>query len=597
MFTKVGRRLRAFVAQFWEISFGPIFDFIADRLGDALSIMLGKILARRSPGPVEQLFARLIAPDNPRLANELAEALQEINPVVAFFMSFFIAHQAVGQLIQARLTGAMERISHEELEENPVRPPPVEAIVASFLRRYISDDQAEQLLRRHGIAPGSLQYLAIAMKDRLAIGTMADLARRGVISYGQYERYAIESGWSPEEARMVFESTRRLLTAAELVVAVRRGGMPIEEARERARQIGIEPDDFDAIMAGARAIPTPDQLLSLWLRGELDDLSLSIKLKEHGYTDDDIDRLKSLAYFIPPPSDLIRMAVREVFTPEVVERFGQMQDFPEAFKEWAAKQGISEFWAKAYWAAHWDLPSITQGFEMFHREVITREELELLLRALDVMPFWREKLLQISYNPITRVDILRMYQLGVIDRDEVERRYRHLGYSPEDARLLADYTVRLAAEREKDLSRSDIEELLEKGAISRDQAKGLLLRSGYTEEIAELILARAELRIANRELADEVEILKTEFLEGNITLQDVAARLSSLGVMGTMVDTILAQLERERRKRRRSLTVAQIERAYKKGLLGPGEARERLRIAGYTDRDIDILLQLWAGGD
>jgi hypothetical protein len=36
MFSKVGKRLRAFVKDFWNISFGPIFDFIADRLMDAV---------------------------------------------------------------------------------------------------------------------------------------------------------------------------------------------------------------------------------------------------------------------------------------------------------------------------------------------------------------------------------------------------------------------------------------------------------------------------------------------------------------------------------------------------------------------------------
>jgi hypothetical protein len=335
------------------------------------------------------------------------------------------------------------------------------------------------------------------------------------------------------------------------------------------------------------------EYIAAWLRGVIDDQYLDRQFAAMGISDKDRQILKELAYFIPPPSDLIRMAVREVFTPEIAERFGQFQDFPEAFREWAAKQGISEFWAKAYWAAHWDLPSITQGFEMFHREVITREELELLLRAQDVMPFWREKLLQISYNPVTRIDILRMYQLGVIDRDEVERRFRHLGYSPEDARVLAEYTVRLAAQREKDLSRQDMEELLAAGVITEEQAKEFLRRAGYSEEIANLVLERTKLKIAQREMEDEIEAIKTRYLNGEITIQDVAAEMQKLGATGLQVDRVMAELERARRKMRRALSPAQVERAFKRGLLTSDEARQRLRALGYPDRDVDILMELW----
>jgi hypothetical protein len=121
------------------------------------------------------------------------------------------------------------------------------------------------------------------------------------------------------------------------------------------------------------------------------------------------------------------------------------------------------------------------------------------------------------------------------------------------------------------------------------------LRSGYTEEIANLILERIKLKLAQKEMGDEIEILKTRFLSGEISLQDVASELQRLGAAGTMVDTIMAQLERERRKQRRNLTVGQVERAYKRGLLSPDETRQRLSALGYNETDIRILLELWAG--
>ena len=82
------------------------------------------------------------------------------------------------------------------------------------------------------------------------------------------------------------------------------------------------------------------------------------------------------------------------------------------------------------------LPSIGQGFEMLHRRVIEDADLDLLLRALDVMPFWREKLKDISYNPLTRVDVRRMHRIGVLEEEGVFNAYLDVGYNEENAQLM-----------------------------------------------------------------------------------------------------------------------------------------------------------------
>ncbi|GAH07016.1 unnamed protein product, partial [marine sediment metagenome] len=74
------------------------------------------------------------------------------------------------------------------------------------------------------------------------------------------------------------------------------------------------------------------------------------------------------------------------------------EDYPKPLETWAAKKGLSKEWSQRYWAAHWSLPSASQGFEMLHRGIINQSDLNMLLRALDVMPFWREKLTGIAYR-------------------------------------------------------------------------------------------------------------------------------------------------------------------------------------------------------
>jgi hypothetical protein len=593
MFSKVGKRLRAFLKDFWDVSLGPIFDFIADRFMDAVEAW-GDSKATR--GLLDGLKRSLRVGGSlisPRAYEEFDEAVREMNPIIALISSLFVVPSVIISTINARMSAAFKIIEQQENIENRPTPPPVDLWLRAWNRHLVDDLEAVEQLRRYGFSDFLMEPLRQSIKEKLTLGDIADAVRRGLLDYNEGAEYAQRAGFDSREWDIAFKLSQRLLTLAELVRATLLGVISYDDAKRRAGELGVSGQDFDIALYSSRQLLTVGEYISAWLRGTIDDDYLDRQFAAMGISDRDRQILKELAFFIPPPSDLIRMAVREVFSPEVAEKFGQFQDFPEVFKEWAARQGISEFWARAYWAAHWDLPSITQGFEMFHREVISREELELLLRAQDVMPFWRDKLLQISYNPVTRVDILRMYQLGVIDRDEVERRFRHLGYSPEDARILAEYTIRLAAQREKDLSRQDMEELLAAGILTEEQARQFLLRAGYTEEIANLVLERTKLKIAQREMEDEIEAIKTRYLNGEISLQEVAVELQRLGATGLQVDKVMADLERARRKMRRALSPAQVERAFKRGLLAPDEARQRLRALGYADRDVDILMDLW----
>jgi len=139
--------------------------------------------------------------------------------------------------------------------------------------------------------------------------------------------------------------------------------------------------------------------------------------------------------------DLITMSVREVFSPDIAQKFGQFEDFPADFATYAKQQGVSDEWAKRYWAAHWVLPSITMAFDMLHRGVIDQATINQLLRAQDIMPFWRDKITAISYNPYTRVDVRRMHKAGVLSEDEVLTAYKDLGYDDVKALKMTDFTL------------------------------------------------------------------------------------------------------------------------------------------------------------
>jgi hypothetical protein len=293
------------------------------------------------------------------------------------------------------------------------------------------------------------------------------------------------------------------------------------------------------------------------------------------------------------------MAVREAFSPEVAEAFGQFEDFPEDFAEWAEKQGLSRTWATRYWAAHWSLPSAEQGFEMLHRNVIDFDTLRLLLRALDVMPYWREKLTEIAYLPFTRVDIRRMHALRVLDEAAVLRAHKDLGYNEEKAKLLTAFVVKLNAGKgiEDDeelgkLSRATILGFYKDGLLERTRAASMLATVGHTPEAAELYLEAVDMD-AERELRSiEIALVIDNFKAGVLTYEEAIDSLNRLGLATAEVGKAVTQLIRAQRASIRLPSKEDGGHFFRASLISEDDYRDLLARLGYAKKWIDAYVAL-----
>jgi hypothetical protein len=341
----------------------------------------------------------------------------------------------------------------------------------------------------------------------------------------------------------------------------------------------------------------PAIVQQIWLRDKSQYEHLWKDLHDIGWDDERIDVYKTLAQLIPGAADLIRMAVREVFTPEIVEKYGQMEDFPPDFAAWGAKVGLTEEWAKNYWAAHWDLPSATQGFEMLHRGVITYDELKVLLRALDVMPYWRDKLIEIAYSPYTRVDIRRMYKVAVLDEAGVKKAYMDLGYNEERAQALTEFTLKTYArpedavedeeEKIRDLTRSDICDGYRRGIFTAAEAGELLAKLAYTPESVQFYLDREDLK-KDQALKDAYATnYRQLFVIGLKDADTVRSEMVELGFLPGEVDEYLRLWYIEKLRRQAKPSRTDLARFLKKGIITENTWRQSMADLGYADKYID----------
>jgi hypothetical protein len=301
---------------------------------------------------------------------------------------------------------------------------------------------------------------------------------------------------------------------------------------------------------------TPDQIQEAWNRDFIPEGTATDQLERHGYGGEGTAALKAMRYRLPPLTDVIRMAVKEVFSaqrgPLTLDA-----DYPgDVLTQAGLALGLEEKWTRNYWAAHWDLPSPTQGYEMLHRGLIGAGELADLLKALDYAPVWRQRLQDISFNPLTRVDIRRMYRAGVLTEPEVNRAYHDIGYNDANAARLTRFTVEnyspadlTTTERNRELTASQIRLAYRRHIITRPDAGDRLVEIGYSSDEAEFQLA----------------------------IDDSTLALNPTGDADVNV---------------RELTTSIVVRAYREGLWDRERSAGELEVLGYLPVSADLMLDL-----
>jgi len=423
------------------------------------------------------------------------------------------------------------------------------------------------------------------------ISTIAAGVFRGLFTSGEAGNFLQRLGYPPDVGDKILKTFESILDVSTVTILWQRGHLKTEDAIKELGQRGYTEERAHNILTASLSVISPDMIRDLYLRGEIDEKTHDQLLHSHGLTDEQIGYVKKLYQIIPPVSDIISMAVREAFTPEVAEKFGQYEDFPEEFAEWAAKQGLSREWALRYWAAHWSLPSVMQGYEMLHRGIISIDELKMLMRALDIMPFWRDKLIQLSYAPFTRVDVRRMYREGVIDREDVKRTYLDLGYDDWHAEKLTEWTIKEALSEDRKLTRSLIEGLYKRGIFTENEARDALVAIGYREEIAEIIVTKAQYDIEYKYKDRIIAAVRRQYLKGLISENDAIAKLSKINMLSTEIEQLIYEWQLEKEAQVEVLSAGELKELARKRVIGHDMFIDKMTQIGYTRNDAELLWQ------
>jgi len=432
-------------------------------------------------------------------------------------------------------------------------------------------------------------------RQQLTTDQITSLFKRGKLLEVDTDYRLREAGWDTKHVALIRELAYSVPNAMLLMQGNLHAGVSQESIFDDLGKADIHPDYrqkyFDAVLTKPASI----DLVSYHLRQENDLVNLEADLKRIGIHPEYLDVYRTLAERIPPVADIITMAVREAFNPVIAARFGQYEDFPEDFGRYAKQQGLSEEWAKRYWAAHWGLPSPQQGFEMLHRGVIGRDDLELLMKAQDIMPFWREKMVDIAYRPLTRVDVRRMYAEGILDESGVYRAYQDAGYSDDNAEAMTEFTIAYVLSQQSKFTTADVISAYTKRMIDKSEARSLLNMLGVKSEDAIYILGTADYKRQWALTDAKTTAIRNLYKRGEYTEPQTRTELLRLDLPTDHIETLMEQWYYEQKEDRpNTWTKAETFKFLKQEIITLERATQELQTMGYDEERIDIYMR--AGG-
>lgn len=342
------------------------------------------------------------------------------------------------------------------------------------------------------------------------------------------------------------------ISVSEIVELWVRGIITEGEAIERLKGWGLSEEKARQLHQKAVATLDAVDVMRLWRLGKISLEERNKRLKALGFQENDFKLLEELTLVYPSADDIVRFAVREVFNEEVVRRYGYDQDIPKEYLEWAKKLGLSEEFARMYWRAHWEIPSPTQAIELLSRGIIDPEDFDTVLKIHDIAPWWRPRMLALAFDPYTRVDIRRMYELGILSDDDLLKAAKAVGYATEDdieklKRLIGDPQVaeRLFVGRAEhyaawikaevvDAWRNDVIRAIRRayinGVIDEKTAADYLKQVGYNEKLIPTVISFWEVSASLDALSEIIDLYLEMCKKCEITPEELADRLTQLGV-------------------------------------------------------------------
>lgn len=207
----------------------------------------------------------------------------------------------------------------------------------------------------------------------------------------------------------------------------------------------------------------------------------------------------------------------------------------------------------------------------------------------DYPPFWRQRLLAISYKVLTRVDVRRAYESGELNEARTLAAFQDQGYSPGDSTVLFGFYRKAAVQlhSRKPVCNQWIKtgydvNLLKESLISQG------MRADMWDEVSKILIIRRNISVQQQCLA----YIEGRFLKGMIDETSAVNEILNLPIDAEQAGSIMREWKCRQKAKPKTETAAEVCNEFRSGLITGKQAQGLLRALGYTAPQARRILSL-----
>lgn len=310
------------------------------------------------------------------------------------------------------------------------------------------------------IANNPEQTLAKAVNVALAAGpfsvipiaALLGMAANQAVAFAFLDEMAVKQ-WNASKPLVPDQQITQWLASKPLV--------PDQQNTQWAAQRPLVSDQLLASLEARIAISpnaiSTAEIVTARFRGVVSEAEYYEQMAFQGVARERAAIIYEASKWYPTPAILIEWLSKEVYEPDSIDRYGLLAEIDRVRRDTFYRAGMTDEQIESQWIAHWQHPPFTQITEMFRRDILNDpvngrshapgsaqwqaeraaayEQFQDWFRLVEIPPHWRERLIRMTYEPLTRVDIRRMVDFGLATDDDVVRNGLDRGYTLEDARL------------------------------------------------------------------------------------------------------------------------------------------------------------------
>lgn len=420
----------------------------------------------------------------------------------------------------------------------------------------------------------------------------------------------------PRQAETLIEQTSNTLcqstlpTAAEASSAWLRGGLTDAEWECYTKAEGVKVPHAKKIRDSEQEQTSVHDAVHLWMRGVIDDDGLAQRVRNKGVIGATaFQDAKDIALEWPHMADLVQFMSRHVNNEDAIKDGDLDRNFDSNFngliKQWADGAGVSEDLAKFHWRAHWMKVPYDRLREMLHRlrpdkygpdMAVDRDLMRRQLIQDDYMPGFVDRLMEISYLPITEGDTKHQYMLGMISDDDCENQLKDVSKSPDDA-----HNLMLLFKQQKYLhdnrmagymSLSQLVELRAECLIDPSTFDDAASRVAENEEQLEYAKDAVRLRSQIYQLKQTVKTIEFKMKYNGMSLMEAQQELLQAGVDPFCVPDMTKRMQGNNNKKPKEEAAGQLCTMRTAGIISDSEQAARLTEAGYDAGSVARMVAL-----